>query len=133
VLDPNGIDRLGQVGGAGAPAPATRPQTGTTRPQTGPAFGDVLAGKLQQDEPLRFSGHALQRIERRGISLDATTMARLGAGVDRAAAKGSRSSLVVVDDSAFVVSVPNRTVITAVDREHMRDQVFTNIDSAVIA
>lgn len=132
MLDPNGIDRLGQVGGAGAPAPATRPQTGTARPQTGPAFGDVLAGKLQ-NEPLRFSGHALQRIERRGISLDDATMARLGEGVDRAAAKGSRSSLVVVDDSAFVVSVPNRTVITAVDREHMKDQVFTNIDSAVIA
>lgn len=129
MLDPNGIDRIGSVGGAGAPAPrpATKPQTG------GPAFGDVLAGKLQQSEPLTFSGHALQRIERRGISLDDATMARLGDGVSRAAAKGSRSSLVVVDDSAFVVSVPNRTVITAVDREHMKDQVFTNIDSAVIA
>ena len=72
-------------------------------------------------------------IERRGIPLDDATMTRLGEGVNRAAAKGSRSSLVVVDDSAFVVSVPNRTVITAVDREHMKDQVFTNIDSAVIA
>jgi flagellar operon protein len=132
VLDPNGIDRLGQIGGAGAPAPA-QPQTGPAKPPSGPAFGDVLAGKLQQAEPLRFSGHALQRIERRGISLDDATMTRLGDGVDRAAAKGSRSSLVVVDDSAFVVSVPNRTVITAVDREHMKDQVFTNIDSAVIA
>ncbi len=133
MLDPNGIDRLGSIGGA-APAPATGPQTGSTKPQTGgPAFGDVLAGKLQQSEPLKFSGHALQRIERRGISLDDATMSRLGDGVNRAAAKGSRSSLVVVDDSAFVVSVPNRTVITAVDREHMKDQVFTNIDSAVIA
>jgi flagellar operon protein len=53
--------------------------------------------------------------------------------VQRAAEKGSRSALVLVDDAAFVVSVPNKTVITAVDREHMREQVFTNIDSAVIA
>jgi flagellar operon protein len=82
---------------------------------------------------VQFSGHALQRIERRGIPLDDGAVNRLAGGVDRAAAKGSRSSLVLVDDTAFVVSVPNRTVVTAVDREHMREQVFTNIDSAVIA
>jgi flagellar operon protein len=129
VLDPNGIDRLGSVGGAGGSAPASRPPA----PAPGRAFGDVLAGKLQSTKPLRFSGHALQRIERRGIDLDDATMARLDGGVSRAAAKGSRDSLVLVDDTAFVVSVPNRTVVTAVDREHMREQVFTNIDSAVIA
>jgi flagellar operon protein len=54
-------------------------------------------------------------------------------GVARAAGTGARSSVVLVDATAFVVSVPNRTVITAVGREHMRQQVFTNIDSAVIA
>jgi flagellar operon protein len=128
VLDPNGIDRIGQVGGRGAPAPATP----AGKPEPGTSFGDVLAGRLR-NAPLRFSGHALQRIERRGIDLDDPTMARLEGGVARAAAKGARDSLVLVDDNAFVVSVPNRTVITAVDREHMREQVFTNIDSAVIA
>ena len=65
--------------------------------------------------------------------MDETTLARLNGGVARAAAKGSRDSLVLLDDTAFVVSVRNRTVVTAVDREHMREQVFTNIDSAVIA
>jgi flagellar operon protein len=123
-----------RIGGAGAPAPATgaRPAAapGAT---TGASFGDVLAGKLQQSKPVTFSGHALQRLERRGIAVDDQTLARLGGAVDRAAAKGSRSSVVLVDDNAFVVSVPNRTVITAVDREHMKEQVFTNIDSAVIA
>ncbi|HVW18497.1 MAG TPA: TIGR02530 family flagellar biosynthesis protein [Solirubrobacteraceae bacterium] len=123
-----------RIGGTGAPAPATG-----TRPAaapggtTGASFGDVLAGKLQQSKPVTFSGHALQRLERRGIAVDDQTLARLGGAVDRAAAKGSRSSVVLVDDNAFVVSVPNRTVITAVDREHMKEQVFTNIDSAVIA
>jgi flagellar operon protein len=124
-----GADGVDRVGGQ-APAGATRPAA----PTQGPSFGDVLAGKLQQpSKPVTFSGHALQRLERRGIALDDQTLARLNGGVDRAAAKGSRSSVVLVDDSAFVVSVPNRTVITAVDREHMKDQVFTNIDSAVIA
>ena len=76
--------------------------------------------------------HALARLERRGISIAPATAQRLGAGVDRAAAKGSRAAVVFVDQNAFVVGVPSRTVITAVDREHMREHVFTNIDSAVI-
>jgi flagellar operon protein len=126
VLDPT------QIGGV-TPAQATTPPATGTKPATsGASFGDVLAGKLDA-APLRFSGHALQRIRHRGINLDEATMSRLDGGVQRAAAKGSRDSLVLVDQTAFVVSVPNRTVITAVDREHMREQVFTNIDSAVIA
>jgi flagellar operon protein len=60
-------------------------------------------------------------------------MARLDDGLQRAAGKGSRESVIFVDGTAFVVSVPNRTVITAVSPEHMRQHVFTNIDSAVIA
>jgi flagellar operon protein len=97
----------------------------------GPSFADVLATK--QPQAVRFSSHALQRVERRGIDVSAETLGRLNDGVDRAAGKGARASVVFVDATAFVVSVPNRTVITAVDREHMKQQVFTNIDSAVIA
>ena len=82
---------------------------------------------------LQFSKHALQRLQRRGIELDGATMKRLHEGVSRAAGKGSRDSLVLVDNTAFVVSVRNHTVITAVGSEHMKDNVFTNIDSAVIA
>ncbi|HEY6780206.1 MAG TPA: TIGR02530 family flagellar biosynthesis protein [Thermoleophilaceae bacterium] len=89
--------------------------------------------KLAQPQPLQFSKHALQRVERRGIQLEGQTLERLQSGVDRAAAKGSRDSVVFLDGTAFVVSVKNRTVVTAVDTEHMREQVFTNIDSAVIA
>jgi flagellar operon protein len=127
VADPARIDGLGPAAPATGPA-APRP----TPPTGGAAFGDVLAAKLQS-APLAFSGHAQQRIAQRGIPVDAQTMSRLDGGVQRAASKGARSALVLVDDSAFVVSVPNKTVITAVDREHMREQVFTNIDSAVIA
>jgi flagellar operon protein len=126
VPDPIGIDRTGGLAGTPTPAGRPNPQSG------GAAFGDLLSRKLQS-APLTFSGHALQRIERRGIDLSPTTMKRLQDGVDRAAAKGCRDSLVLVDKTAFVVSVPNRTVITAVDQEHMREQVFTNVDSAVIA
>jgi len=109
----------------GVPAPP--PQQ-----QTGPSFADAL--KQADGAPqLQFSRHALARVQRRGIELDASTLGRLSEGVGRAASKGSRDSLVLVDGTAFVVSVNNRTVITAVGSEHMKDNVFTNIDSAVIA
>ena len=107
--------------------PTSKPQAG---PLNGPAFADVLAGKTGG---VHFSGHAIQRVHRRGIELGEGTLQRLGEGVDRASKKGARESVVFVDSTAFVVSVRNRTVITAVDRDHMKDHVFTNIDSAVIA
>jgi flagellar operon protein len=117
--------------GAITPSPldiaAQKPKTEAVR---GPAFGEVLAEKTAQ---VQFSGHALQRVRRRGIEVDGQTLQRLQSGVDRAAGKGARESVVFVDSTAFVVSVRNRTVITAVDRDHMKDHVFTNIDSAVIA
>jgi flagellar operon protein len=113
----------------GAPAPAAAPTRPAAKPN-GPSFADVLGEKANA---VQLSGHAKARIERRGIELAPETLARLQHGVDRAAAKGSRESVVFVDDVAFVVSVKARTVITAVDRASMRDHVFTNIDSAVIS
>jgi flagellar operon protein len=124
---------LDPLHGARAPEGQPAAPAGRAAPSQGSGFADVLAGRLAVPKPVQFSGHALQRIESRGIPIDDGAVARLAGGVDRAAAKGSRSSLVLVDETAFVVSVPNRTVVTAVDREHMREQVFTNIDSAVIA
>jgi flagellar operon protein len=118
----------GAIGPSPLDAAAQKPRT--EPPLTGPSFGDVLAEKAAQ---VQFSGHALQRVRRRGIELGEGTLQRLQAGVERAAGKGARESVVFVDSTAFVVSVRNRTVITAVDRDHMKDHVFTNIDSAVIA
>jgi flagellar operon protein len=121
--------------GVGA-APAARTRTQPVRPSVqtpqGPAFADVLRD-VAGSQPVQFSKHAVQRLERRNLAVDATTMQRLQDGVDRAAGKGARDAVVLVDDSAFVVSVQNRTVITAVGKDQMKDHVFTNIDSAVIA
>jgi flagellar operon protein len=98
----------------------------------GAGFDHLLRKRMQQPGQVRFSGHALERLQRRGVAMDTATMARLADGVERAAAKGSRDALVMIDQTAFVVSVQNRTVITAVPTQSMRDRVFTNIDSAVI-
>jgi len=94
------------------------------------SFQQILAEQLNQ--PIRFSQHAQQRLKSRNISLSAEAMARLSAAVAKAEQKGARDSLVLMDNLALVVSVKNRTVITAVDGENLKENVFTNIDSAVI-
>ena len=83
-------------------------------------------------QPLRFSKHATERLEQRQIMLTPADVTRLTRAVDNAASKGARDSLILLNRTAFVVNVPNRTVITAVDEDHMRENVFTNIDSAVV-
>jgi len=119
----------------GPVAPVTSPATPASRTAggqaaDGPSFAELLA---KQTSAPQFSRHALERLQQRGINLDQPTLGRLTDGVQRAAGKGSRDSVVFVDNTAYVVSVTNNTVITAVPSEHMRQHVFTNIDSAVIA
>ncbi len=118
--------------GAGA-APNSRPAA------AGPSFGQVLSDRLA--EPLstvaaranvKFSGHAQTRLASRHIALSESDVTRLGTAMTQAAAKGSRDSLMLLDKTAFVVSVANRTVITAVAQDALKDNIFTNIDSAMI-
>jgi flagellar operon protein len=117
---------------AGTAAPAARPPVQAPQKASagGASFADVLAKSVSAPQ---FSRHALERLAQRGIALNSATVARVSDGINRAAGKGSRDSVVFVDNTAFVVSVANNTVITAVDSGHMREHVFTNIDSAVIA
>ena len=92
-------------------------------------------GKIFEEEfdNLKFSAHAKARINSREIDFGQAEASRLNQAVDRAKAKGARESLILMDDKAFIVSVANRTVITAVDRNSLSSNVITNIDSAVIA
>jgi len=82
---------------------------------------------------LRFSAHAQNRLQSRQIPFGAGELDRLQGAVQRAASKGSRDALVLMDDIAMVVSIANRTVVTVVDKDSLKQNVFTNIDSAVIA
>jgi len=94
---------------------------------------EQLLQKAQQPSAVKFSGHALSRMEARGINFNPGQLARLQQAVSQVDAKGGRDSLVMLDDAALVVSIKNETVVTVVDREQMKNNVFTNIDSAVIA
>lgn len=114
--------------------PANKPQS-TPKPSgsvgESSVFAKVLEGKLPS-QGVRFSQHAQDRLKARGISFSDNDIHKLEGAVDTVARKGGRESLVMLGDAALVVSVKNRTVVTAVDRESMKGNVFTNIDSAVV-
>ena len=107
------------------PQKPTAGQTGST------PFAKVLDEKLPTQE-VKFSQHAQERLRARNITLSATDLANLEGAVSSVARKGGKESLVMMGDAALVVSIKNRTVVTAMDKAQMQGNVFTNIDSAVI-
>lgn len=104
-----------------------------------PSFKEILQNKaIQQNlscgdtEKLKFSKHALERLEDRNIQLSPQQLERLNEGAGKAGQKGIKDSLVIVDQLAFIVNIPNQTVVTAMDSSETNDNVFTNINGAVI-
>ena len=105
-----------------------------TRPVRSESSGGGFEQALNQAlGGVKFSQHAMQRLQTRNINMTPAQMDQLKGAVDKAAQKGARESLILMNnDLALVVSVRNRTVITAMDGSSIKDNVFTNIDSAVI-
>jgi flagellar operon protein len=94
-------------------------------------FSNILNQKLSESRDVKISKHAALRLEARNISLDTLRLEKLRTAVDKAQAKGVKDSLVVMEDVALLVNIPNRTVITAVKQSELKENVFTNIDGAV--
>lgn len=102
----------------------------------GLTFREVLqqsSARNAETGELKFSKHALSRLSDRNITLDTEQLERLRAGAEKACEKGIRDSLVMVDRLAFIVNIPNRTVVTAMDSTATEENIFTNINGAVIA
>lgn len=105
----------------------------TARPghhQPANSFDEIFKDELSK---LKFSGHAQTRMISREITLNENEVERLQNAVSKAEDKGANESLILFQDKAFIVSIPNRTVITAVNKEQLEANVVTNIDSAVFA
>ena len=120
------------------PSGGVRPQlpgeTRTAAAGTTPAevsFRQLLDESLRTTGGVKFSAHAVRRLESRGIQLSSADVSAIEEAVDRAADKGGRDSLVLSADYAMVVNIPSRTVITAFDQQQLRANVVTNIDRAV--
>ena len=85
-----------------------------------------------ENAEVKFSKHAANRLSTRNIELTQGQIDRLQEGTRKAEAKGINDSLVIVDSLAFIVNVPSNTVVTAMDQSETKDDIFTNIDGAVI-
>ncbi len=96
------------------------------------SFEQMFSQELAGSRGVTFSKHASERLYSRGIEIGNELMGRIAGAIDKAELKGSKETLILTDDAALVVSVKNRTVITAFDRENLREGVVTSIDSAVI-
>jgi flagellar operon protein len=119
------------------PISPARPSGPARKQQQAPAsgagsFDQLLRNKIDQGN-VKFSKHAVDRMNSRGIQFSTNQIERLEQAVAQVNNKGGKESLVMIDDTALVVSVKNDTVVTVVDREQLKNNVFTNIDSAVIA
>ncbi|WP_026508764.1 TIGR02530 family flagellar biosynthesis protein [Butyrivibrio sp. MC2013] len=113
--------------GAGA-KPIVRPQ------DEGESFQSILQREAGKSDYPRFSRHASARLSERNITLTPGQMERLNEGKLKAGEKGIHDSLILVDSLAFIVNVPNNTVVTAMDADSEDSgKIFTNIDGAVIA
>ena len=111
--------------------PVNRPSQPGVQP-TKPVGESPFSKVLEQTQGLKFSQHAQDRLKARNISFSSDQLQQLEGAVNNVAQKGGKESLVMMGDAALVVSVKNRTVVTAMDRDQMKGNVFTNIDSAVV-
>ena len=96
------------------------------------SFKEILTEKTLGASEVRFSKHAATRLASRNIELTDNQLSRLNEGAQKASQKGIKESLVLVDSLAFIVNVPSSTVVTAMNQEETNENIFTNIDGAVI-
>lgn len=96
---------------------------------SGKTFQEIF--DKQSKQSISFSKHANQRTEERNIHVTQSDLNRLEDACDKAGQKGIKDALVVMENSAFIINTPSRVVITALDKNEMKSNVFTNIDGAV--
>ncbi|MFC1538587.1 TIGR02530 family flagellar biosynthesis protein [Candidatus Latescibacterota bacterium] len=95
-------------------------------------FSDILKNRLEQESGVKFSAHAMNRLNERGIVLKSEELTQLSDAISLAEKKGANDTLVIINDKTFIVSVKNKTIVTAMTGENIKNNVFTNIDSTVI-
>ncbi|HWO77960.1 MAG TPA: TIGR02530 family flagellar biosynthesis protein [Bacillus sp. (in: firmicutes)] len=98
----------------------------------GSSFSSHLQDAIQQQSGLKMSKHAMERMNERGIRLDESSWSKLQSKVLEAKQLGLKESLVLMKDSAFIVSANNQTIITAMSRKEANEQIFTNITGTIV-
>ena len=107
--------------------PAENRNTGSTT-----SFDAVFQEELSKQSEVKFSKHAMERLQTRNIKLSSDDLNKINDAVNKAAEKGVKETLIIMGNSAFIANVRNKTIITAATEDNLKNNVFTNIDGAVI-
>lgn len=119
---------INRVQGVGAVNPQQRAQSAPSQA----SFGQVLEQVQQEKSAINFSKHAMSRAEERGIELTPALMEQLAGSVEKAQEKGAKNILAFNATQAFIINVPFGRVITTMNQDEMKENIFTNIDGAVL-
>lgn len=95
-------------------------------------FGHLLKDKIEKQNTISLSTHAAKRIQERNLEMDSKEIAKLNDALKKLETKGGQDSLVITDQAAYILDVPNKKIVTAIDKENILDNVFTKIDSTVM-
>ena len=95
------------------------------------SFEQIL-NNIQSKDEIKFSKHAIEKMDIRDITLSKDEVNKLNNAIDKAEQKGVKEALILMGDTAFIASIKNRTIVTTVNKEQLKENVFTNIDGAVI-
>lgn len=95
-------------------------------------FSAIFNETIEKSKELQFSKHSKERIQQRGIEVTDTLIERMNSAANSARTKGAKDVVMIGTDAAFIVNLPNNVVITAMNENEMRSNIFTNIDSAVL-
>lgn len=116
------VGNIGQISGTQAKI--------NTKINNKASFQDVLDSVKSRDEGFIVSKHAALRLNE--INFTEEDMKKIEKGFKIAQDKNSKNTVMLYKDIALIASVENKTLITAVDRERAKDNIFTNVDSVVI-
>jgi flagellar operon protein len=100
--------------------------------ECGASFSDMLHSRIGDTGKLQFSRHAAERVNERGIEMSDSFLKDLQSAVEKARSKGAKDVVVISERGAFIVNVPNNTVVTTISGNEMKENIFTKIDSAVL-
>lgn len=114
------------------PNQANTQTQGAGKSNSNSEFGQLLRQTIQQKQQLVFSKHAQQRIDSRQIQISPQLISQMNNAVEQASSKGIKDALMISGQTAFIVNVPSRTVVTTMSGQEMTNNIFTNIDGAVI-
>ena len=102
-------------------------------PENVDTFNKFLKSKIEKksEAGVKLSGHAKKRLEERNLTMDGNEFLKIRDGIDKLKEKGGKDSLIVTNQAAYIVDVDKQTVVTAMDKNDMAENVFTKIDSTL--